>query len=250
VPARLGPDAHLAHLEAQGALVADAAGRGDPDAPVEACPGWTLREAVHHLGRVHRRVAIVITQRRSDHRSIAAEELGPMPGDAELGEWYLEGLGRVHGAIAALGPEDHDVATFGPAPSPRAFWARRQACEAGIHRLDVETAAGGDIAAFDPDFAADGVDELLDVFLDWFKDLRADPARSLHLHATDADGEWLLEIGPETVTAQRGHARAHCAVRATASDLFAVVWNRRARGDPEVFGDRAVLDLWRRGARI
>ena len=50
-------------------------------------------------------------------------------------------------------------------PSPLAFWARRQAHETAVHRYDAQSAAPGGppapAGAFDPAFAADGVDELI-----------------------------------------------------------------------------------------
>lgn len=249
-PWRLDVDGHLAQLRKQGELVAVAADRSDPDAPVPTCPGWTVREAVQHLGRVHRRVAIVIEQRRPDHRSIAADELGPMPPDSELGDWYRASVLQVNAAIAALSPEDRDLVTFGPAPSPRHFWARRQAVEAAIHRYDIESASGIQPASLQPDFAVDGIEEVWDVFLDWFTELRADPGRTLHLHATDTSGEWLVEIGPAAITVQREHGRGDCAVRGTASELLTLAWNRRGPEGLQVFGDPAVLELWRTTARI
>ncbi len=69
--------------------------------------------------------------------------------------------------------------------------------------------------------------------------------RTLHVHATDTDGEWLLTVGPDAFTAERGHARADCAVRATASDLHLLLWNRCAPDGLEVLGDLSLLQLWR-----
>ena len=40
-------------------------------------------------------------------------------------------------------PADLDCFTFLPAESARHFWARRQAHETAIHRVDAENAAGG-----------------------------------------------------------------------------------------------------------
>ena len=46
------------------------------------------------------------------------------------------------------------------APSPLAFWARRQAHETAIHRADADSASGIR-PEYEPDFAADGIDELI-----------------------------------------------------------------------------------------
>ena len=45
-------------------------------------------------------------------------------------------------AALAAAPDDLECWTFLPAPSPRAMWARRQAHETAIHRVDAELAAG------------------------------------------------------------------------------------------------------------
>ena len=45
---------HIAALRAEGPLLARAAERAGPDAPVPACPGWRMRDLVRHVGNVHR----------------------------------------------------------------------------------------------------------------------------------------------------------------------------------------------------
>jgi uncharacterized protein (TIGR03083 family) len=75
------------------------------------------------------------------------------PEDDVLVEWFVAG----HAALVqALRDADPDLAcwTFLPAPSPLAFWARRQAHETGIHRVDAESPADS-ITPFPPAFAAD-----------------------------------------------------------------------------------------------
>src|SRR5262249_60086760 len=85
--------------------------------------------------------------------------------------------------------------TFLEAPSPVAFWARRQAHETAIHRVDADQAAAGagkagGGAPFTPRFAADGIDELIMGFVgrnakrgSW-----DGPAGSLAIHAGDGAG--------------------------------------------------------------
>ena len=57
-------------------------------------------------------------------------------------------------------PPDLDCWAFLPAPSPLAFWSRRQAHETAIHRADVESALRVR-PVYPKEFAADGIDELL-----------------------------------------------------------------------------------------
>ena len=69
---------------------------------------------------------------------------------------------------------------------------------------------------------------------------------TIHLHATDIDGEWLITLGPAGISFEHGHAKGDVALRGTASDLLLWCWNRVPVDDRlEVFGDAAPLDLWR-----
>jgi hypothetical protein len=48
---------------------------------------------------------------------------------------------------------------------------------------------------------------------------------SVHLHATDGDGEWFIETG-DGLTWTRAHEKGDVAVRGTTSDLLLLVWGR------------------------
>ena len=50
---------------------------------------------------------------------------------------------------------------------------------------------------------------------------------SLHLHATDTDGEWYLGLAPDRLEHRREHAKADAALRGTASDLLLWLVGRR-----------------------
>lgn len=234
---------HLAALEREGELLAVAAERSAPDTPIPTCPDWRTRDLVRHIGMVHRWATGHVAQPRSE--DFAADEVvGPYPDDAHLVSWFRDGHQRLVRTLRSA-PDDLACWTFLPAPSARAFWARRQAHETAIHRVDTES-PGATIAAFPSEFAADGIEELLFGFLSRRRSQpRSEVVRTLHLHATDTNGEWLLTVGPDAFTAERGHARADCAVRATASDLYLLLWNRRAPDGLEVRGDPSLLQLWR-----
>jgi hypothetical protein len=140
--------------------------------------------------------------------------------------------------------------SFLDAPSPLAFWARRQAHETAIHRADAQSAAGG-VAPFPAAFAADGIDELLAGFAS--RGGVRGPARRLLVRAADTGDEWLAEVG-DGITARRGGADTDRADRADrvdgvvagpACELYLLLWNRlRDGGSATVTGDPELLRSW------
>lgn len=244
---------HVSALRREGELLASAAARTDLDTPIPTCPEWRMRDLVRHIGDVHRWAAAHVAERRLEPIQKIDEIAGPLPDDAALLDWYCQGHARLVRTLEAADPDLH-CWSFLPAPSSVAFWARRQAHETGIHRADAES-PGGAITPFPPQFAADGIEEMLFGFLGRLGDESLpDPPRTLHLHATDTEGEWLVRIGPEAVAVNREHADADCSVRGSASDLHLLLWNRRsaaiAPNGFEVAGDRSLLDFWREAIQV
>jgi uncharacterized protein (TIGR03083 family) len=247
-------DEHIEAVAAQGELLARVAGAADPDAPVPTCPGWTVRELVHHVGRVHRWATAQVRDALPGplDEAGASAAWGAMPDDLSLIQWFRAGH---NGLVAALStaPPDLHCWSFLPAPSPLAFWARRQAHETAIHRADAESAAGAltDCAV---DVALDGIDELLAGFFGRRSTrVRADPPVSLCLHATDASdggGRWTVHIGPTGVSQTPATQPADCSIAGRASDIYYLLWNRCGTDRLRVQGDTGVLDLWRRLATV
>ena len=90
-----------------------------------------------------------------------------------------------------------------------------------MHRRDA------DPAPIDPQLAVDGVNELLEHFAPLSPGEKlADHPGSIHLHATDTEGEWLVHLTPEGIRFEHGHAKGDAALRGTASDLLLWAWNR------------------------
>ncbi|CAM5260871.1 hypothetical protein SAURM35S_05383 [Streptomyces aurantiogriseus] len=152
-------------------------------------------------------------------------------------------------------PPDVECWHFLPAPSPLAFWARRQAHETAVHRADAESAHGTapeELAAAVPrDFAADGVDELLLAFHARAKSkVRTETPRVLRVRATDTDDAvWTVRLSPEPPVAERGGTRdADCEVTGPVAQLYLALWNRLPF--PAVTGDTALADLWREKSAI
>jgi uncharacterized protein (TIGR03083 family) len=247
----------VAALEREGALLANAAERRGLDAPVPACPGWQVRDLLHHLGYVHRWAAGYVSQARRNMVPEPAESeiLRTGPADAGLLGWYRDGLAELVTALRSADP-GLDCWTFFAAPSPLAFWSRRQAHETAVHRADAE-GAGGEAATraapFPAAFAADGIDELLTGFAPRSRsDAGAEAGRGQRLRvlSTDTGDEWLTEIG-RRIAARRGTGPAECVVTGPASDLYLALWNRSPLTDPVlVSGDESVLEAWQARVRV
>src|SRR5205823_13249344 len=141
------------------------------------------------------------------------------PPDNALVEWFEAGRAALLRTLENA-PPDVDCFTFLPAPSPLAFWARRQAFVTGIHRVDAEGASGS-ITPFEPAAAVDGIEEILFGFASRSRSklLSATP-RTLQIGATDAGCDWLVKISSARPEVTRGAAMADTSVSGTASDLF------------------------------
>ncbi|UVS80087.1 maleylpyruvate isomerase family mycothiol-dependent enzyme [Actinokineospora sp. UTMC 2448] len=215
---------------------ADVLAAADPDTPVPACPGWTLRQLLTHVGRGDRWAATIVATRaeaRVDPKTVAD---GKPPADHTAAvDWLAAGPGLLIDAVAA--DPDVPVWTF-VGPRPAAWWVRRRLHEVLVHRADALLALGSAVDE-DPALAADGVAEWLSLLADG-KAPALDDGVSLHLHATDTDGEWTLRRDGAGVVWEPGHAKATAAVRGPAMELLLVLLRRTPLDRVDVFGDQAV----------
>jgi uncharacterized protein (TIGR03083 family) len=240
---------HLAAIRREGVLLASAAERGELDAQIPTCPEWRMRDLVRHIGGIHRWAAMHVREARMRPVNGFAEAVDAWPADGELIEWFRHGHARLVETLEQA-PSDVQCWSFLPAPSPLAFWARRQAHETAIHRADADSASGTRTSYPTLD-AVDGLDELLMSFVARSDGrLTADPPRSLHVHTTDSDGEWLVNIGPTDVRVTVEHAPADCTLSGPASELFLLLWNRASTAGIAVDGDASLLEIWRGAVQI
>jgi uncharacterized protein (TIGR03083 family) len=259
--------AHIDALDRDGALLADAAEAAGLQAGVPGCPGWQVRDLVRHQAYVHRWAARHVRERSPeliDDGLTESDILGGGPADADLVAAYREGHAAL---VAALRDADPDVecATFMAAPSPLAFWARRQAHETAVHRYDAQS-AGRDgppapARAFDPAFAADGVDELIMGFAARRRNRRRDDSHgdgsdagepSLTVRATDAEGRWHARLARGGTEVSRADPTADCTLEGPAAGLYAFLWNRAdaARAGLTITGRPDILAVWNTSVRV
>ena len=244
-------------LRREGALMAAVAEKAGITAGVPTCPDWQVSDLVRHQGIVHRWAAGFVAERLTTPVPLA----GDAPGDEELLPWFREGHQHLVDSLAAA-PADLDCWFFFPAPSALEFWARRQAHETTVHRVDAEAALGVNPSPIAADFAADGVDELLAGFHVRTKSqVRTDRPRTLRVRAVDVpagQGEWLVHLSADPLRTERGSVSdsgsgggdADCAVHGTAEELYLALWNRGPYEGLEISGDASIMELWRRTAAI
>lgn len=228
---------YLDQFAEDGARLAHAATSLDADVP--ACPQWTVRDLVWHVGGVHRWASSIVRDRLDHDPEPGQLRLGD-PGTRDVVEWFCDGHASLLHVLRDADPALRCY-TFLPAPSPLAFWARRQAHETAIHRADVES-AGGPITPFPAEFAIDGIEELL-AFAARRPTFRyVDAPRTLAIRP-DGDDGWQLTLAPDGVRSSPGAGAAEATVGGSASDLYLWSWNRPAA--VTVDGDPAVARLWR-----
>lgn len=217
----------LAPLAADLELVAQL---GGGDAPVPACPGWTLDDLLAHVGGVARMAAASV---RGGDDGARPRRSRP-PEGADLAAWVRTGAADL---LDALRTTDADAPT--PAfsgPKPASWWAVRQAVEMALHRVDAEAALGR-TGPVDERVAEAGIDEWFgDLCGDWHRADLADLELTLHLHAAEG-GEWTARWAEGGYGWDRSHAKGDVAVRGPVSDLLLVLWGRPPLSAPEVLGD-------------
>lgn len=260
-----GPDfaSYLDHLRVESRRFRDVLAACDPSARVPACPDWDAADLVWHLAQVQwswartvrlRPAARPDPDRESPQRPASYD--GLLKAFDESSTALIQELERADPAEAAW--------TWS-AEQTVGFTYRRQAHEALIHRLDAEQTAGVEPLPFDPELAADGVLEVLDVMYGgcppWG---RFDPLpQHLELRLTDTQSSVWVQLGRFSGTDPEGRAHAEpdlhvvaepgssvaAVVSGTAGDVDRWLWRRTddsgitVSGDTEVYdGVRTILD--------
>jgi uncharacterized protein (TIGR03083 family) len=252
----------------------DSADRDGLDAPVASCPGWSVRDVVAHLGRVHRWATVIVAEgrlQRPERDDAAATLPDSCRSPGGLADWYREGASGLLTALEAA-PDGLTAWVVGGSPmAPAWFWPRRQLHETAVHHADVLAGLTGTwcpatALALDPEIAADGVDELLATFVGGPRSaFRASGAGVLVLQPTDVATSWTIRSTPQERPAVERHDAAPpptddstptATLRAPAAELLLFAWNRAPLpgDDPAttgtLTGDADVLRRWRADVRI
>jgi uncharacterized protein (TIGR03083 family) len=211
----------------------------DPDTPVPTCPGWSARRLVQHLGWVFEMVTRVL--QAADPQS-PPSRVEPAPGDEfAIFDHQLAGMLEVFAATDPATPAWHFTPT---APKTAAFWSRRMAHEVTVHRIDIQAAAST-TSVVDPDFAADGIEEVLTQWIQRRTDAWAvgTHAGTVLYHAADAGRAWTVSLVPGQLpqTVPEAVTEPDASVIGLADAVYRVAWGRPSGA--VISGDRTLVDL-------
>jgi uncharacterized protein (TIGR03083 family) len=221
-------------------LFIDALRQGSLSEPVPGCPGWTVRDLAKHVGEFSAFWAHAFCEGTGRDKSAFPEA----PDGEDMIEWVSLSKDLLLEEVEAT-PAETEVWTWYE-PEQSARWAaRRCANELAVHRYDAQSARGTS-APIEPELASDGIDEMLVVLTSLRERSKQAEGQTLHLHATDTDGEWLVTLLPDRVDVSQEHSKADLALRGPVSDLELLLYGRATLGEVERFGDESVLDAWRR----
>jgi uncharacterized protein (TIGR03083 family) len=255
-----GSDSHVLEvrryvdfLSADGELLAAAAAQSGLDTPVPSCPEWVVRDLVRHIAGIHRWATSIVATPRDRAWDVELDEVvGAWPTDVDLVDWYLVGHRALVRALQSASPH-LECWTFLRAASPLAMWARRQAHETAMHRVDAQQAASGRTSPIDAAFAADGTDELLACFITRKSSrLHADLARAVRVIAADTNDAWDVHFGAGPVTTVRNGDDIHAdaILEGDAADLYLTLWHRRGLDGLSVTGDASIVEAFLDDVRV
>jgi uncharacterized protein (TIGR03083 family) len=241
-------DEYLAAIRSETEAVRQIARTAPLDTQVPTCPKWKIQELVEHVGGAHRFATGNLAQAPDAGPNLSRAQ---RPEGQPVSEWLDAGETALLDVLARTGPSTPCWTLDDSARS--GFWARRMANETAVHRWDAQHALE-DPQPIAAELAVDGIDEYLDLlpFLTRFRN-NDDPwgdGETIHFHATDAPGEWLVKLNPDGIEVTREHAKGNAAARGTASDILLVMMNRKEPSALERFGDESLLDRWQHHARF
>jgi uncharacterized protein (TIGR03083 family) len=238
---------YLEAIGAEGELLL-AAAVNDLDAAVPSCPGWDCRRLVRHVGRLLRATASHLPTGSVDP---PARVPAPPPETAPLVNYYRRALEDLLDVLTATDPAA-PAWNHAAAPPRVAFWHRRLAAELLVHHWDacLATAAGW---RPDSDRIVDAVEEEIAVLLPGSRRLGVAPGvadGTVHIHLTDAPGEWLVRLAGPDVEVTPGHLTGDAVLRGGAGPVLLTLWGRGSWADPapETFGPPELVDALRIGA--
>ena len=212
-------------------------GNGDAlDRPVPNCPGWTIYNAMVHVGRVGIAWRSMILASPDDPDSRArgyadAEARGPGHSPTDLASWAHSALDELEGDT-----ERPSYFSMTGGRGTRGLWAWHASSELAVHVLDVQDALGLH-PHLDAAHAADAIVYACTYFLPAMRNATGRDPGAMRV-------ELVHEGGSTIVASVESTGDGSTILRGDPTQLLLALWGRPFHGIV-VEGDTAVLDAWR-----
>ncbi len=224
---------YVDHLRRDAAALLDAA---EPDLGrrVPGCPDWDVADLVWHIAVVHHRWGSIAERGWTSKEETDAGYVRPeRPGEGDLVAFAREQADHCVEVLSGLDPATPSW-NWTTGRQDVGWIARRMAHETAVHRVDAEQAAGRD-GSLEPELAADGLDEFLQVFLPRRGDY-AGASGYLGVLETDTGRAWAVHLDPPTAALVSPmkvpkKARDIEQLSGPASPLLLWLWGRAERRD-------------------
>lgn len=240
------PDDFLANLRRDAGRMAELAPQGYA-APVPACPGWTVLEALVHTGEVYSH-KVACMRLPGGPQTTDDWEHGPADGQ-DAAAWFRERLDELTTELTSRGPAAPAYTWYEPDQTV-GFWFRRMAQETAVHRVDVESGFDA-VTPVPDDLAVDGIDEVLDWFLSYQnEDVGPDGPGRGTVAVRTGDHIWRTTLTADEAVLSREPGPADAVVSGEPSELLLWLWGRRPDGSVVREGDEELLRAFRERLRV
>jgi uncharacterized protein (TIGR03083 family) len=153
----------------------------------------------------------------------------PEKNDPSFPDWFAQGTSQLVAELRSVNPDQSCWNWYDGGQGLVGFWGRRMMHECVVHRWDAQMGAVGAADPIEPDIAADGIDEFLDVFVDTTRSgANSPPGPTVLIETLDSAASWAMELPAGGRSVRRGSHDAEIEVRGNASDHLLLLWGRIA----------------------
>ena len=194
---------HVEVIRSESQRFAEVLAHAAPDAPSSTCPEWTASDLLWHLIEVQSFWAGILADGAvTDDEMKAVEDAKPERPAGVDGMLPLRQRATDSLCAELARWDDHEPRwTWWPPDQSVGFTRRMQVCEATMHRVDAELAAGVRRTAITREVAVALVDQCVDVMWGFVPEWAAyERLGVVDLLAADTGQHWLLEVGHWTGT--------------------------------------------------
>ena len=198
-----------------------------PEGRVPWSDRWSVGTVARHVAGTHHVVGGIVAGRPSADFGLFATLDSPEKNDPRFLDWFVEGTTTMREQLGAAPATDACWNWYDGGGGRVSFWGRRMAHECVVHRWDAQMGATGNADPVDPEVAADGIDEFLDIFVATGRaQSGAPPGPALLIETLETDDRWTIELptGDRIVHHDKLPAEAKLAGRA--ADLLLLLWGR------------------------